>query len=163
MHEIEVERYKEAVKRTTAHINNQEAEKVVIARAVNLQFSEGVSSVTALHHIASEQQESYHFGLQKDGELFFGATPERLIEISNGRAYSACVAGSIRRGKTAEEDQAVGEELLNDPKNREEHQYVVDMISTVFDELCTETVIPKQPKLMKSGISNIYLRRSMRW
>ncbi len=149
LHEIDVEHYKEAVQNTTKRIQDGDAEKVVIARSVNLHFPEPVSSMTALHHIANEQQESYHFGLQKDGELFFGATPERLIEISGGRAYSACVAGSIKRGKTAEEDRHIGEELLNDPKNREEHQYVVDMISTVFDEFCTDTLIPKQPKLMK--------------
>lgn len=149
LYEREKARYKEAVKNTTAQIQKGEAEKVVIARSVNLQFSQPVSSVTALHHIVNEQQESYHFGLQKDGELFFGATPERLIEISEGHAYSACVAGSIKRGKTAEEDRIIGEELLNDPKNQEEHQYVVDMISAVFDELCVDSAIPKQPKLMK--------------
>lgn len=149
VNEMDVNRYKEAVRNTTKRIQDGDAEKVVIARSIQLQFPETVSSLTALHHIANEQQESYHFGLQKDGELFFGATPERLIETADGRAYSACVAGSIKRGKTAEEDRLIGEELLNDSKNREEHQYVVDMISNVFDEFCTESFIPKQPKLMK--------------
>lgn len=157
LHEIEKERYREAVQNTTLKIQQGEAEKVVIARAVNLKFQEPVSSVAAIHHIANEQQESYHFGLQKDGQLFFGATPERLIEISGGRAYSACVAGSIKRGKTAEEDREMGEELLNDPKNREEHQYVVDMITTVFDAFCTDFSIAQEPKLMKiRDIQHLY-------
>ena len=105
----------------------------------------------SLHFIilSNEQQESYHFGLQKDGQLFFGATPERLIEISNGRAYSACVAGSIKRGKSAAEDRELGDELLEDSKNREEHQYVVNMISQVFKTFCTDIKISKVPKLMK--------------
>lgn len=157
LHEIEKEQYREAVKNTTLKIQQGEAEKVVIARAINLKFQEPVSSVAAIHHIANEQQESYHFGLQKEGQLFFGATPERLIEISGGRAYSACVAGSIKRGKTAEDDRAKGEELLNDPKNREEHQYVVDMITTVFDAFCTDYSIAKEPKLMKiRDIQHLY-------
>lgn len=157
LYEIEKDRYREAVQNTTTKIQQGEAEKVVIARSVNLKFQEPVSSVAAIHHIANEQQESYHFGLQKDGQLFFGATPERLIEISGGRAYSACVAGSIKRGKTADEDRAMGEELLNDPKNREEHQYVVDMITTVFDAYCTDFTIAKEPKLMKiRDIQHLY-------
>ncbi|AOV07025.1 isochorismate synthase [Sporosarcina ureilytica] len=147
--EIEKERYKKAVQNVTSQIQNGEADKVVVARSVKLNFKEPVSGVTALHHIANEQQESYHFGLQKGEQLFFGATPERLIEIENGQAYSACVAGSIKRGETAEEDRILGEELLSDRKNRDEHQYVVDMISTVFDEFCTNVSIPKEPKLMK--------------
>ena len=85
---------------------------------MKMNFEKEVSSVAALHHISNEQQESYHFGLQKDGQLFFGATPERLIEIANGRAYSACVAGSIERGKSAAEDRELGTELLSDRKNR---------------------------------------------
>ena len=79
-------------------------------------------------------------GCKKKEQLFFGATPERLIEISDGRAYSACVAGSIKRGKTAEEDRALGEELLEDSKNREEHHYVVNMISKVFNKYCTDSI-----------------------
>ena len=98
---LQKEPYLKAVKDVTDQINKGEAEKVVIARSLQMNFEQEVSSVAALHHISSEQQESYHFGLQKDGQLFFGATPERLIEISNGQAYSACVAGSIKRGKTA--------------------------------------------------------------
>lgn len=147
--EIAKDNYMQAIANVTDKINKGEAEKVVIARSVQLNFADEVPAVTALHHISNEQQESYHFGLQKDGQLFFGATPERLIEISNGRAYSACVAGSIKRGKSAVEDRALGEELLGDHKNREEHQYVVNMISQVFQTFCTNIVMPKAPKLMK--------------
>ncbi|WP_318617678.1 isochorismate synthase [Sporosarcina sp. YIM B06819] len=147
--EIAKDDYMQAVADVTEKINNGEAEKVVIARSVQLNFDNEVPAVTALHHISNEQQESYHFGLQKDGQLFFGATPERLIEISAGRAYSACVAGSIKRGKSAAEDRAFGEELLEDHKNREEHQYVVNMISQVFQTFCTNITMPKVPKLMK--------------
>ncbi|MCZ2257687.1 isochorismate synthase [Sporosarcina sp. G11-34] len=143
------ENYIQAVTDVTNQIKNGEAEKVVIARAIKLNFENEVSAVSALHHISNEQQESYHFGLQKDGQLFFGATPERLIEVTKGRAFSACVAGSIGRGKTAVEDRELGEELLGDNKNRVEHHYVVDMISRVFNEFCTDISMPKMPKLMK--------------
>ncbi|WP_210467819.1 isochorismate synthase MenF [Sporosarcina sp. 6E9] len=147
--EIKKDSYLKAVQDVTDQINKGEAEKVVIARSLQMNFEQEVSSVAALHHITSEQQESYHFGLQKDGQLFFGATPERLIEIVGGQAYSACVAGSIKRGKTATEDRELGEELLNDDKNREEHHYVVKMISNVFNENCTDVSMPKAPKLMR--------------
>ena len=147
--EREKDQYMDAVAGVTDEIKNGDAEKVVIARSVKLNFANEVSAVTALHHISNEQQESYQFGFEKENQLFFGASPELLIEISNGRAYSACVAGSIKRGKTAIDDRKLGEELLSDSKNREEHQYVVDMISRVFNEYCTDVSIPKTPKIMK--------------
>ncbi|CAM3249559.1 isochorismate synthase [Filibacter tadaridae] len=143
------EQYLDAVQHVTEKIKDGDAKKVVIARSIKLNFEEEVPTVTALHHISNEQQESYHFGLEKNGQLFFGATPERLIEISNGRAYSSCVAGSIKRGKSAMDDRKLGKELMDDRKNREEHQYVVNMISQVFSKFCTDISIPKKPKLMK--------------
>lgn len=147
--EVDKDFYLKAVRDVTDQINNGEAEKVVIARSLQMNFDQEVSSVSALHHITSEQQESYHFGLQRYGQLFFGATPERLIEITNGKAYSACVAGSSKRGKTATEDRILGEELLNDDKNREEHHYVVNMISNVFNQNCFDVSMPNEPKLMR--------------
>ncbi|WP_432360143.1 isochorismate synthase [Sporosarcina sp. UB5] len=151
------EQYLHAVKNATESIQKGKADKVVIARALELHFEHTVNSVKALHAITNEQQESYHFGLQIGTSHFFGATPERLIEIKNGKAYSACVAGSIRRGKSAQEDRVLGEELLGDRKNREEHQYVVSMISDVFNKYCSEVLIPKTPKLMKiRDIQHLY-------
>ena len=144
------EQYMKAVTEVIGKIRRGEAEKVVIARSVKMNFENKVPSVTALQRISNGQQESYQFGLQKEGKLFFGATPERLIEIVDGRAYSACVAGSIQRGKSATEDRKYGEELLEDPKNKEEHQYVVNMISKVFNNYCTDVSISNGPKLMKT-------------
>ena len=56
-----------------------------------------------------------------------------LVKVENRKALSTCLAGSIKRGQTATEDQQLGNELLQDSKNREEHQYVVDMITDVFN------------------------------
>ncbi|WP_153730927.1 isochorismate synthase [Sporosarcina obsidiansis] len=147
--EVATDRYMNAVEQVTSQIKEQIAEKVVIARKIKLTFEEEFQKATALHAITNEQQASYHFGLQIGEDMFFGATPERLVEISKGHAYSACVAGSIERGKTALEDQQLGEQLLRDKKNREEHQYVVDMITQVFSEFCSSLRVNKTPKLLK--------------
>ncbi|MFC7364431.1 MULTISPECIES: isochorismate synthase [Bhargavaea] len=124
-------------------------EKVVIARSVGLDFEVPVRHSEVLEHLAAEQQESYLFGLENSESFFFGATPERLVKIEGGRSLTACVAGSIRRGKTAEEDRMLGEGLLKDLKNREEHQFVVRMIGDVFRSFCSEVRIPAGPRLLK--------------
>src|SRR5690606_930531 len=73
----------------------------------------------------------------------------RLVKVVNGDAYSSCVAGSVKRGKTAEADQMLGEELLNDPKNLGEHQHVVNMIVDTFAKNCVQYKVPKKPRLLK--------------
>lgn len=151
------EKYLDAVSHVTRLIEAKEAQKVVIARSLALQFIEEVSSPSAMYHVSKEQPESFVFGLELEQQLFFGATPERLVKVENQRALSTCLAGSIKRGQTATEDQQLGNELLQDAKNREEHQYVVDMISQVFEEYCEEVKVPKYPKLMKiRDIQHLY-------
>ncbi|MFJ8512289.1 isochorismate synthase [Lysinibacillus xylanilyticus] len=151
------EPYLASIDQVTALIKQKKADKVVIARSLALQFKEQVSSPQVLSQIIHEQPESYLFGLERQELLFFGASPERLVKVEKGRAFSSCVAGSIKRGKTADEDEAYGQSLLNDSKNGGEHQYVVDMIAETFRENCIEMKIPDSPRLLKiRDIQHLY-------
>lgn len=151
------EPYLASIEQVTALIKQKKADKVVIARSLALQFKEQVSSPQVLSQIIHEQPESYLFGLERQELLFFGASPERLVKVEKGRAFSSCVAGSIKRGKTAEEDEAYGQGLLNDSKNGGEHQYVVDMIAETFRKNCVEMTIPDSPRLLKiRDIQHLY-------
>ncbi|MBK3496115.1 isochorismate synthase [Viridibacillus sp. YIM B01967] len=143
------EEYLASISKVTSLIRQKEADKVVIARSLALQFEEQVSSPNVLSQVIMEQPESYLFGLEEQGKLFFGASPERLVKVSDMYAYSSCVAGSVKRGETVEEDELLGQGLLNDEKNRSEHQYVVDMILQTFKENCASYEIPHAPKLLK--------------
>ena len=149
--------YLDAISHVTKLIHAGEAQKVVIARSLALRFEDDVSAPSAIYHVSKEQPESFLFGLELGNSLFFGATPERLVKVGNRKALSTCLAGSIKRGKTAAEDQELGQNLLHDAKNREEHQYVVNMISDVFSQNCDDVRIPKYPKLMKiRDIQHLY-------
>lgn len=155
--ELHKEKYLQTISKVTSLINANEADKVVIARSLKLQFEDTLTSPQVLSQVFNEQPESYLFGLEHEGVFFFGATPERLARVENGQAYSSCVAGSIKRGKTAEEDQALGESLLNDEKNLKEHQYVVEMIADTFAQSCSDYRLPKRPKLLKiRDIQHLY-------
>lgn len=151
------EAYLQSIDQVTSLIKAREAEKVVIARSLALTFEEDITAPQILSHVVHEQPESYLFGLERGDLLFYGASPERLVKVDNGRAYSSCVAGSIKRGKTAEEDELLGQSLLNDTKNRGEHHYVVEMISETFEKNCTAVKVPTGPKLLKiRDIQHLY-------
>lgn len=143
------EQYLQSIHDVTERIKQQEAQKVVIARSLAITFDEKPTSTQVLSHVKQQQPESYLFGFEHEGALFFGASPERLVKVDEGHAYSSCVAGSIRRGATAEEDEQLGAALLADDKNRGEHHYVVEMIQQIFEETCTDVIVPDGPKLLK--------------
>jgi len=155
--ELKKEEYMRSIEKVTDVIRAGEVDKVVIARALELHFKEALAPASALYQAANEQPESFLFGLEAGEQFFFGATPERLVKVEQQKALSTCLAGSTPRGQSVEQDEALGQALLNDSKNRSEHQYVVQMIGDVFKEHCLEPRIPLNPKLMKiRDIQHLY-------
>ena len=56
-----------------------------------------------------------------------GASPETLVKLEDGILHTFPLAGTRPRGKTEEEDLALEQELLNDPKELAEHNMLVDL------------------------------------
>jgi anthranilate synthase component 1 len=56
-----------------------------------------------------------------------GSSPEILVRLRDGKITIRPIAGTRRRGATPEEDRALEEELINDPKERAEHLMLLDL------------------------------------
>ena len=56
-----------------------------------------------------------------------GSSPEILVTLRDGTVTLRPLAGTRRRGANAEEDRALSEELLADPKERAEHLMLLDL------------------------------------
>ena len=67
------------------------------------------------------------FVKQKE-QYLIGDSPERFIKKTNNKLISQPIKGTIKRGKTFEEDQQLKEQLLNDPKERAENLMIVDLV-----------------------------------
>lgn len=56
-----------------------------------------------------------------------GSSPEMLVELKDGNIKNCPIAGTRKRGKTIEEDEMLAQDLLNDEKERAEHNMLVDL------------------------------------
>jgi anthranilate synthase component 1 len=56
-----------------------------------------------------------------------GSSPEILVRAEQGQVTVRPLAGTRRRGKTPEEDEALAAELLGDPKEIAEHLMLIDL------------------------------------
>ncbi len=65
-----------------------------------------------------------------------GSSPEALVTVSGGRCRLHPIAGTRRRGSTAEEDAALAEDLLADEKERAEHLMLVDLGRNDLGRVC---------------------------
>ncbi len=67
------------------------------------------------------------FHLDFGGFALVGSSPEILVRVRDGQVTIRPIAGTTRRGTTEAEDRALGEALLNDPKERAEHLMLLDL------------------------------------
>ncbi|WP_245959442.1 isochorismate synthase [Neobacillus piezotolerans] len=155
--EIAAGEWKGTVMEAVTQLQEGPLKKVVLARELRLLFESEVESGAVLGRLELEQKASFIFSFESGGDSFIGASPERLIKKRGRSVRSACLAGSIQRGKTGNEDTMLGNQLLSDEKNLKEHQYVVDMIRDAMEKTCDSVVIPDQPQLMKvRDIQHLY-------
>ncbi|WP_347549850.1 anthranilate synthase component I [Pseudalkalibacillus hwajinpoensis] len=69
----------------------------------------------------------YMFYLKMNNVEIIGSSPEKLVQVQDGKVEIDPIAGTRKRGKTDQEDQALAEELLADEKERAEHYMLVDL------------------------------------
>ncbi|MDR1266304.1 MAG: anthranilate synthase component I family protein [Propionibacteriaceae bacterium] len=69
----------------------------------------------------------YMFYLASDDVQIAGAAPETLVRLRGDRVETFPLAGTRGRGGTAAADRKLKQELLNDAKERAEHNMLVDL------------------------------------
>ncbi|WP_337957765.1 anthranilate synthase component I [Guptibacillus spartinae] len=69
----------------------------------------------------------YMFYLKMNDVEIIGSSPEKLVQVQDGRIEIDPIAGTRKRGRTDQEDNELAEELLQDEKERAEHYMLVDL------------------------------------
>jgi isochorismate synthase len=138
----------------SAAVRAGDLRKVVLAREIRLRSERAFDIDAALQRLANAYPTCTIFAISRGERTFLGATPERLVRYAAGELRTACLAGSERRGATAEEDRQLGEGLLLSVKNREEHAVVVRSLRERLSGLCEELIMPDAPELL--SVSNVH-------
>ncbi len=122
---MEPERFRAMVERAKEYILAGDIFQVVLSQRFHTQTDLSALSIyRALRHI---NPSPYLFFL-KFGELIqIGSSPEILVRKEGDTVELRPIAGTRKRGRTPEEDAALAEELLADPKERAEHLMLVDL------------------------------------
>ncbi len=69
----------------------------------------------------------YMFYLEMGETRLVGTSPEVLVRLEGKKVETRPIAGTRRRGRTPEEDEAMEVDLLADPKERAEHVMLIDL------------------------------------
>jgi anthranilate synthase component I len=118
-------RYHFIVRKAKEHIQAGDIFQVVLSQRLSTKIScDPFDIYRALRFI---NPSPYMFFLRLDNLHLVGSSPEMLVKVRDGRVEYGPIAGTRPRGRTAEEDARLAEDLLNDAKERAEHIMLVDL------------------------------------
>jgi menaquinone-specific isochorismate synthase len=128
--------WRERIESATQQMRSGRLNKVVLSRVAEVRF-ERAAPVDAALRVLHERYPDCHLFLfePRPGCSFIGASPELLVRARGCDVETMALAGSIRRGATAAEDDVLAAQLLSDSKELFEHRVVADEIESRLNEL----------------------------
>jgi len=122
----EKEKFLADVERIREYIIAGDAFQVQLARRIDVPFDFSSTDLYRALRVINPSPYMYHLVL--DGVEIVGSSPELLVRVSaTGTVTLRPIAGTRRRGRTADEDAAMTAELMADEKERAEHLMLVDL------------------------------------
>lgn len=152
--------YAEMVHKAKEYIKAGDIFQVVPSQRFTLPFKlPPFSLYRALRHLNPSPFLFYlHFG---DFSLV-GSSPEILVRLRGGKVTIRPIAGTRKRGASPQEDQALAEELLADPKELAEHLMLLDLgrndvgrVAKVGSVQVTEQMIIERYSHVMHIVSNV--------
>lgn len=155
---LSYDRWAQMIKRAQDQFSTGALQKVVLARVCEVQQPQLIDIDGALAYLQRRYADCYTFLFEpQPHHAFFGATPELLIATQGRHFTTMSLAGSIQRGKTADEDEQLAQALLHSAKDRHEHALVVASVRQRLEPLAAELTIPDAPTVYQlSNIQHLY-------
>jgi anthranilate synthase component 1 len=117
--------HKRMVEKTKEYIYAGDIIQAVISRRLYTDSKVDPMAIYEVLRVLNPSQ--YMYNINFDDIKIIGSSPEALITKNKDILTTVPIAGTIRRGKTPEEDLKLERELLNDPKEQAEHIMLVDL------------------------------------
>ena len=122
---MEPEEFHGIVKRAKEYIEAGDIFQVVLSQQFRVPLQ--VDPFTIYRQLRRINPSPYLFFLRCEGPVLIGSSPEIHVRLEGDRIDLRPIAGTRRRGETPEEDEALEQEMKQDPKERAEHLMLVDL------------------------------------
>ncbi len=123
-----------AVLRAKEYISAGDIIQVVLSRRIQADVTAPPFQI--YRALRSINPSPYMFFLQFEECQLIGASPEILVTERAAHVVTRPIAGTVRRGRTPDEDARLEAQLLADPKERAEHIMLVDLHRNDIGRVC---------------------------
>jgi menaquinone-specific isochorismate synthase len=137
--------WREAVAGAVVRLRAGELDKVVLARALDVEAEAPVDARVVAAKLAERFPSCFTYVC--DGLV--GASPELLVRRLGRQAESLVLAGSSRRGSTPDEDADLERALAASAKDLHEHRLAVESVRQALEMVASEVETDPAPQLLR--------------
>jgi len=119
------ETYFEMVRRARDYIAAGDIFQVVLSQRFEMPFE--LPAFSLYRSLRRINPSPYLYFLNFDDFSIVGSSPEILVRVHNNQVTIRPIAGTRHRGASRAEDEAIGKDLLADPKECAEHLMLLDL------------------------------------
>mgnify|MGYP001827726809 CR=1 FL=1 len=152
--------FKEAVIKAKDYITAGDVMQVVLSQRLNAKFKG--KSIDVYRYLRRLNPSPYMYYLNMGDFEIVGSSPEILVRQDSQEVTVRPIAGTRPRGKNEQQDQALEEDLLADPKELAEHLMLIDLgrndigrIATIGSVELTEKMIVERYSHVMHIVSNV--------
>lgn len=152
--------FKDAVAKIKEYILSGDAMQIVISQQMSVDYN--ASPIDLYRALRYLNPSPYMFFLDLDDMQIVGSSPEILVRLEDNQVTVRPIAGTRRRGLTAEQDAELEQDLLSDPKECAEHLMLIDLgrndvgrIAQVGSVELTEKMVVERYSHVMHIVSNV--------
>ena len=152
--------FEAAVDKARQYIIDGDAMQIVLSQRLSIPYRS--APVNLYRALRSLNPSPYLYYLNLGDHHVVGSSPEILVRLEDEAVTVRPIAGTRPRGKTPAEDQALEQDLLNDPKELAEHLMLIDLgrndagrVSQVGSVSLTEKMIVERYSHVMHIVSNV--------
>lgn len=132
--------YVESINKIQAYIQAGDCYQVNLAQAFQAEFKG--DCFDAYLRLRNKLPSPFSCYMEFPEGSILSLSPERFIQLANGLAETKPIKGTIQRGATSQEDEALALQLTNSPKDRAENVMIVDLLRNDLSKTCSDVKVP---------------------
>ncbi len=127
--------YLEKISKLKQHIIDGDVYEINFCQAFSIENIK-INPIAVFHNLNKRTRSPFATYYTVEGQHLLCASPERFLQKKQNTLISQPIKGTIRRGKTVEEDEFLKNKLQNSEKDRAENVMIVDLVRNDLAQTC---------------------------
>jgi anthranilate synthase component 1 len=149
--------YRQRIARILDYIRAGDTYQVNLSRAWRLRLKQRTAAIDIYEQLRRANPAPFAGLMTIDSDrAVISSSPERLVSVCHGRINTRPIAGTYPRSANAEEDQALAQALVRNPKERAEHVMLVDLERNDLGRICRTGSVRTDESLVVESYRHVH-------